>query len=134
MRIQQEVKLFKVFLIDIAFGFLAIMVITIFEFLVTLPFGEPTIDHSSSINLELLLTALPAALTTFVLAWLLKTKRISDSLRRAIIWTMMLALSYVVIGLGNNNFSEIFVTLGIYVLLVSALAGPLIYAKIKRLS
>jgi hypothetical protein len=124
-------------LLDILFGLVAIIVVTIFEFLVTLPFGEPgelkPNGYSSFINRELLLTALPAALTTFILAMLLKTKSMSDSLRRSIIWTTMLVLSFVLIGLGNNNLPEIFSTVGIYVLLACTFAGPIIYAKIRHL-
>jgi len=127
----------KIF-INILFGILAIIIITVFEFLITLPFGDPgglaSGDYSSFINRELLLTAVPAAVTTFVLSWLLKTKSKSDSLKKAAIWTIMIALSYLLIGIGNDNLSEIFVTIGIYVLLVCAFAGPVIYATIKHLA
>lgn len=127
----------KRILIDILFGFATIIVVTIFEFLVTLPFGEPgelsSEGYSSFINRELLLTALPAALITFILTWLLRTTTTFDSLRRAIVWTTMLALSFVFIGLGNDNLPEIFVTIGIYVLLASTFAGPIVYSKVKRL-
>lgn len=127
----------KNILIDVLFGIIAIIIVTIFEFLVTIPFGEPGEQipggASSFINRELLLTALPAAITTFLLAWLLKTKVKSDSLRRAIIWTLMLALYYIFVGLGNNNLSEIFLNVGIYILLCCAFVGPIVYAKIKHL-
>jgi hypothetical protein len=127
----------KKILIDILFGFVVITVVTIFEFLVTLPFGDPgdlsSEGYSSFINQELLLTALPAAFTTFTLTWLLKTKNVSNSLRKSIVWTTMLALSFLFIGLGNGNLLEIFLTIGIYVLLAFTFAGPIIYAKIKHL-
>ena len=45
----------------------------------------------------------------------------------------MLALYYVLIGFGNDNLSEIFSTFGVYILLVFAFVGPIIYSKIKRL-
>ncbi len=124
-------------MIDILFGIVTIIIVTIFEYLVTLPFGKPGElndgGYSHIINLEFLLTALPAAIVTFIFAWLLKTKRKSDSMRRAIVWTAMLALYYVLIGLGNNNLPELFLTIGIYVMLICAFAGPIIYARIKHL-
>ncbi len=45
----------------------------------------------------------------------------------------MLVLYYVLIGLGNENLLDIFRTIGIYVLLACAFAGPIIYAKIRHL-
>ena len=127
----------KKILLDILFGILTIISVTVLEFLVTLPFGEPTNlsseGYSSFMNREFLLTALPAGIVTFMFTWLLKTKLKSDSLRRSAIWTAMLALYYVLIGFGNDNFLEIFSTFGVYILLVFAFAGPIIYAKIKRL-
>jgi hypothetical protein len=126
----------KKMLIDILLGFAVVIVVTIFEFLVTLPFGDPgelsPEGYSTFINRELLLTALPAALTTFILTWVLHTKITTDLLRRAVVWTSMIALSYVFIGLGNDNLLEIFRTIGIYVLLASAFAGPIIYFFIKH--
>jgi hypothetical protein len=127
----------KKILLDVLFGIFTIVVVTVFEFLVTMPFGEPgdlnTDGYSSFINRELLLTALPAAFTTFAFTWLLKTKTRSECLRKAIIWTIMLALYYVSIGLGNHNFLEIFRTAGVYVLLACAFAGSTIYAIIRHL-
>ena len=124
-------------LVDILFGFSAILIVTICEFLVTLPFGEPgevsPDSLSSFINLELLLTALPAGFTTYMLSRLRKTKSKSDSIRMAIIWAIMLALNYIIIGFGNDNLSVIFRTIGIYILLVCAFAGPIAYAKFEHL-
>ena len=123
---------------DVLLGILVCVFITIFEFLVTLPFGAPDADfgsrkYSTFINRELLLTALPAALTTFLLAWWLKTRSESDALREGAIWTAVVALSFVLIGLGNDNFAAIFRTIGIYALLTCTFAGPVLYAKRQRL-
>lgn len=127
----------KKILIDILFGVLTIIGVTIFEFLVSLPFGEAgdlaSENYSSLINLELLLTALPTAIVTFVYTWLLKTKSKSDCVRRAAIWTFMIGLYYVLIGLGNNNLQEIFVTIGVYVLMICTFAGPVIYSRFRHL-
>ncbi|MDD4876996.1 MAG: hypothetical protein PHQ86_07725 [Dehalococcoidales bacterium] len=127
----------KQIMIDILFGIFTMIVVTTFEFSVTLPFGDPgELDkggYSYFINLEFLLTALPAAIVTFMFTWLLKTKHKSDSVRRAIVWTIMVALYYVLIGLGNDNLTELFLTIGIYVMLVYTFADPIIYAKIKYL-
>lgn len=122
---------------DALFGLLIIIVITILEFIVTIPFGEPAQQFTNEvwakfINRELLLTALPAALTTFVLARHLKTKTKADAIRRGIIWSTMLALNYILIGIGNKNFELIFGGIGIYILLACTFAGPVIYAKVKH--
>jgi hypothetical protein len=126
----------KKILIDVSFGLLVVLLVTIFEFLVTLPFGEfgqpDSGSYSSMINRELLLTALPGALATFFLTWLFKTKSVSDAIRRAIAGTVILALWYVIIGVGNRNLREIFAGFGVYTLLVCVFAGPIIYAKIKH--
>lgn len=122
---------------DFLFGLLIVIIITIFEFIVTLPFGEPwelsPEVYLYFINRELLLTALPAALITFIFTRLLRTERKSDALRRGIIWTIIIFLYYLIIGIGNDNFGIIFSTIGIYVLLVCAFLGPILYAKIKHL-
>lgn len=123
---------------DILFGVLIIVIVLFFEFIVTLPFSEIASESDRArwaflINRELLLTALPAALTTFVLAWLLKTKSRKDALRRGIIWTGILSLFFVLIGIANSTADLMFGSLGVYVLLVCAFAGPVLYSIFKRL-
>ena len=129
----------KIITKDALFGLLIIIVITILEFIVTIPFGEPAQEFTSEvwakfINRELLLTALPAALTTFIFTGRLKTKSKADAIRRGIIWSIILALNYMIIGIGNNNFELIFGEIGIYVLLACTFAGPVIYTKVKQLN
>ncbi len=122
--------------IDLLFGVLVIILVTICEFLVTLPFGDPNLQDQAEmakfINLELLLTALPALGVTWLLAWLLKTATLADALRRSIIWTAMLALSFLAIGIGNSTLQPIYGNIGIYVLLAGCLAGPLMPRIIRR--
>lgn len=128
----------KTIIKDILFGLLIIVVTLIFEFVVTIPFTEVADDANRArwaflINRELLLTALPAALITFAFTRLLKTSRRSDAWRRGIIWTSVLALYYFLISLGNQSFDLMFGNIGVYILLVCALAGPIVFALIKRL-
>lgn len=123
---------------DILLGIVIIIVITIFEFIVTIPFGDlpEQIDNAQwaiIINRELLLTALPAMFTTCIFSWLLKTKSKGDSIQKGIVWTCMIALNYMLIGIGNGNFGLIFGRIGIYVLLACAFLGTFIYAKMKNL-
>jgi len=123
---------------DALFGLLIIIAVTVLEFIVTIPFGEPAQQitgeaWSEIIDRELLLTSLPAALTTFAFTGFLKTKSKADAIRRGIIWIIMLVLNYTLIGIGNKNFNLIFGGIGIYVLLVCAFIGPVIFAKIKHL-
>ena len=125
----------KTFLKDVLFGILIIILITLAEFIVTLPFGTPGDVDSAGlatfINRELLLTALPAGLITFAFAHLLKTNTRQAALRRSIIWMVMLLLDFLMIGIGNQNLEEIFGTAGIYALLACAFAGPLVYSWLK---
>lgn len=123
----------KTKLIDVGLGILVIIVVTIFEFLVTLPFGESLENRAGSINLELLLTAIPALLVNFTIAWLARVGDKSSAMRKSIIWTACLVIYYALIGLGNNNFTLIFGSIGVYVLLICSFAGPLLYAQIKKL-
>lgn len=123
---------------DLLFGVLIILVILIFEFIITIPFAEVASESDRArwaflINRELLLTALPAALITYTFNWLLKTKSRKDALRRGIIWTGMLALYYILISIGNGSFDLMFGTIGAYVLLVCAFGGTVIYSVLKRL-
>jgi hypothetical protein len=124
---------------DILFGFLIIVVTLIFEYIVTIPFDNEVANEVDRAywafiwNRELLLTALPAALTTFAFSWLLKTKTKADALRRAIIWASILALFYFFIGINNGCFDVMFGGIGVYAVIVLAFVGPLIYSSIKRL-
>lgn len=123
---------------DVLFGVLIVVVTLIFEFIVTIPFTEiasesDRVRWAFLINRELLLTALPAALITYTFAWLLKTKIRRDALRRGTIWTCILALYYIFISIGNGSFNLMFGTIGVYILLVCAFAGPVIYFALQRL-
>jgi hypothetical protein len=53
-------------------------------------------------------------------------------LRRATIWTGILALYYILISIGNGSFDLMFGTVGVYALLVCAFAGPLLSSFLKR--
>jgi len=129
----------RVMIKDVLFGVLIIIVITFLEFIVTIPIGEPleeadTKTWASIINRELLLTALPVFFTTFFFTWKLNTKSKSDAVRRGVIWTVIITLYYMIIGLGNNNFQLIFGKIGIYILIACSFAGPVFYIKIKKLN
>ena len=121
----------KTAVLDSVFGILIIIAITIAEFIVTLPFGMPgdvdSVGFARIINRELLLTALPAGLITFAFAHLRKTNNRQSAVRISIIWTVMIFLNYLLIGVGNKNLREIFGTAGIYTLLACACVGPLAY-------
>ncbi|MDS0527766.1 hypothetical protein NNC19_18915 [Clostridium sp. SHJSY1] len=118
---------------DILFGILINISITIIEFIITLPFGEPgnftKEGYTYFISRELLLTSLPVVLLTYMFTWILKTKSKSEALRRSIIWTIIIFLNYLLIGIGNKNLGEIFGGIGVYVLLISSFVGPIIYSK-----
>jgi len=123
---------------DVLFGILIFMIIMILEFIVTLPFGVNDIESLSIeefgalINQELLLVAIPAGIVTYLFAMLLKTATKQDAMRRSILWTGIIAIQYVSIGIGNDNIGIILSSLGFYAVVICAFAGPMIYAKIKH--
>lgn len=123
---------------DFLFGILVLITITILEFIVTIPFGYPgdqigREEWGAIINRELLLTAVPGFLTTYVFAMLLKTKSRADAMQKAVFWASILCINFLIIGIGNDNLDLIFGTVGIYVLLVCTFAGPIAYSFVKRL-
>lgn len=117
---------------DALMGAAIIIVITLLEFIVTLPFDWSPLPESMAdpawkamINKQLLLTVIPAGLTTFCFAWLLKTRIRRDAVRRAVVWGGMGLFNYIFIGFVNGNMNLIFGSLGIYLLLLAMWAGPL---------
>ena len=125
-------KIFTDFLI----GILVFLAVMTSEFLVTLPFGQPENleeEYLRYVNTEFLLTSLPALLITFIFSWAFQTKDTTSALQRSIIWTAVLALIYLLIGIGNSNLRILFGSFGIYCLLACAFIGPYLYAKVKHL-
>ncbi|SCP99380.1 hypothetical protein [Anaerobium acetethylicum] len=128
----------KKFVKDVLIGILVVIVVIIFEFIVTIPFGLPSegIDRESwrkIMSREFLVTAVPAGLTTFVFALLLKTGTRADAIRRAVIWTLLLGLNYFLMGIGNDNLDLIYGNIGIVALLACAFLGPVAVIVIKKL-
>ena len=125
----------KIIIKDILFGFLVVIVITLCEFIVTIPFGLPDINNKAEyiafMNQEFLLTVLPALFVTYGFAWILKTKTMKEAMQKSIIWTLLVLLNFVMIGLGNDNISEIFKTFGIFVLLIGTFIGPILYVRLN---
>lgn len=121
---------------DGLYGFMVVIAVMGCEFLVKLFYAEPAglslEQHTQYINQGYLYTALPAALVTFLLAGLLKTKNIDAALQRSIIWTVMVALTYAIVGLVNHNFIVLFTNRGIFALLFCIFCGPMLYAAIKH--
>ena len=124
---------------DALFGAAIIIIITVLEFLVTVPFFSGPFpdtmtdaDWKRLINMELLLTAIPAGMTTFFFAWILKTHYKEEARRRALVWGGMGFFNYMYIGFTNGNLHLIFGSPGVYVLTLAMLAGPLIYIQIHQ--
>jgi hypothetical protein len=124
----------KKILIDFLWGILIFIFIMICEFVLTLPFAEPTTSSLSRyITYEFLLMAVPAGIITLLFAFLTRTKTKSEALLKSTIWTIVAALFYLIIAVGNGNFKLMFGRFALYVLLACVFAGPLIYAKIRKL-
>jgi hypothetical protein len=124
---------------DALFGAAIVIIITILEFLVTVPFFSGPFpdtmtdaDWKRLINMELLLTVVPAGITTFFFAWILKTRSREDARRRALVWGGMGFFNYMFIGFTNGNLHLIFGGLGVYALTAAMLAGPLLYFFIHQ--
>jgi len=124
----------KRFLINILLGFLVFVIILACEAAVTLPFGEPQEGKLAMyLTIEFLLTAIPAGLVTFILAWVTRTKTKAEALSKSISWTAVVAILYFVIAYFNNNMDYVFGNFAFYILLVCVFAGPMIYAKSKKI-
>jgi hypothetical protein len=120
------------------YGVVVIIATTFGEFLVTLPFSDywtsGSVDMPAMVNLELLLTAIPACLVCAGCSWLLRLQRFEEVVEHGILWMVMLLINYVVIGLGNANLVLIIGSFGFYVLLIGALTGPIIMYKLRSLN
>lgn len=127
----------KKIVFDILGGLLLIVLTLTAEFLVTMPFTEivgpdDRVTLAKMINRELLLAAVPVLLLAVFLAWAFKTLTTKDAIRRSSIWTVCLLVFYIFIGINNKDLDLIFGNAGIYVLLVCAFAGPVIWVLLKQ--
>lgn len=83
---------------------------------------------------ELMICVLPAGFASYLAAKLLGTDSRQQGLRRSIIWTVMVLLSFVLTSTLNSSFDIIFTTAAVYVLLVSVFTGPMIYVLMRHLN
>ena len=127
----------KAIIKDVLSGLLIFVLIMVLEFAVTLPFGDPgneSGDLTAYLNREFLLTAIPAAILTYMAAMVTKVPTIVSAYRKSIIWTAVVLGLYTIIALGNDNVGPIFGSYAFYLLLLGVFIGPILYAKFKRLS
>lgn len=121
----------KNIIVDFFLGFLVIFLVMFAEMLVTLPFAGGT-GNGSLLNLEFALAALPSFLVTFGLAAWLRSTKLNDTVRRSLLWAVMLLIFYLVIGKANETLGLIVAAAGFYVLMAGVLAGPFVYWLIRR--
>lgn len=127
----------KVLIKEILSGLLIFVLIMVLEFAVTLPFGEPggeSGDFVGRLNQEFLLTAIPAAILTYMAAMVMKVPTVVSAYRKSIIWTAVVLGLYTIIAVGNDNVGPIFGSYGFYLLLLGVFIGPILYAKFKSLT
>jgi hypothetical protein len=133
----KETKNMKKIAKDVLHSILILLVIIILDIMFTRPFDLPwktsSEDYINFMNRELLFTAFPVGLVTFVFEWQLKTQNKYDAIRRSIIWTIVIFLNYFHMGSENSKLEELYSTYGLYVLLIYSFAGPLIYVKLNNL-
>ena len=120
-------------IVNILLGFLIFCFIMLAMLAVSILIGSSENgDPTRFISAYSLAAALPTLLFSFLLAFLLKTKKGKDAVLRGIIWTAVSVIAYFLIGLGNQTLPYIFGALGTYVLLVAVFAGPFVASLIKR--
>lgn len=124
----------KVF-IDIISGILLLILFFLVEIAFLLIFGEQEDRFSSQManaGSEFLLIALPAGVLSFIISILFKQTNGRDIFRRSIIWTVIIALVYMVIGVVNGTAGVIFRSTGMYLMLILVFAGPLLAGYIFK--
>lgn len=120
--------------IDILYGILVYIGIVAIQILSALPFRDPFSGESPLLrinqNYEYLVAAIPILIWTVIVTWISKIQNKSDALRKAIIWTLVVVLLDVALGLLNNTLS---LTLGVwsyYIALIAVFLGPLVYLRL----
>jgi len=123
----------KKVLINLLWGIPILVAVMLCEFAVTLPFGDPGGNLSQYLTCEFLLAAIPAGAVTFLFAMATKTKTKAEAAAKSITWTAFVTVCYLLIGIGNGTFQLIFGNFAFYILLLFIFAGPLAYARYKKL-
>lgn len=123
---------------DILYGILLVIVIFIALFvegiIILLSIGDPGGNVKyPTLNGQLLVTALIVLPTTYGFARRLKTESMAEAIKRGLLWTSIVTLFFILMGLGDNDLEVYFGRFGTYVLLLSAFAGPVLYAKLRKL-
>ena len=120
--------------IDILYGILVYIGIVAIQILSALPFRDPFSGESPLLrinqNYEYLVAAIPILIWTVIVTWISKIQNKSDALRKAIIWTVVVVLLDIALGLLNNTLS---LTLGVwsyYIALIAVFLGPLVYLRL----
>jgi len=120
--------------IDILYGVLVYIGIVAIQILSALPFRDPFSGESPLLrinqNYEYLIAVIPILLWTVIVTWISKIQSKSDALRKAIIWTVMVALLDFILGLLNNTLSLTFGVWTYYIALIAVFLGPLVYLRL----
>jgi len=121
---------------NIIIGVVLLMIITGFQFLISLLFQEdvnPDTERGAYlISLLLGLSAIPAFILSFFTPLILKMKTRDDIMIGASLWTLVFIISYVITGIINHTFNVIFQTIGLYWLFFAVFFGPVIFMNIKK--
>lgn len=111
------------------------------------PFTSPGFGQQiDSINIEYLIACVPVLLITLAFAWISRTRTKAEAWQKSIVWTIIIALIDIAFAVINSvdlgvfvqsSLYEIFINTlacyGYYIVLAAAFAGPLFYARLKRL-
>ena len=121
---------------NIIIGVVLLMIITGFQFLISLLFQEdvnPDTERGAYlISLLLGLSAIPAFILSFFTPLILKMKTRDDIMIGASLWTLVFVISYVITGINNHTFNVIFQTIGLYWLFFAVFFGPVIFMNLKK--
>jgi uncharacterized membrane protein YozB (DUF420 family) len=122
---------------NIIVGIVLLMIITGFQFVISLFFQEevdPMTERGAYlISLLLGLSAIPACILSFFAPWILKMKNRQDIMIAASIWALVFIISYIITGVMNDNFNQIFQSIGLYWLFFAVFFGPVVFMNIKKL-
>ena len=121
---------------NIIIGVVLLVIITGFQFVISLFFQEevnPNTERGAYlISLLLGLSAIPAFILSFFAPLIFKMKTRQDIMIGASLWTLVFIVSYVITGIMNHTFDAIFQSIGLYWLFFAVLFGPVIFMNLKK--
>jgi len=100
---------------------------------VQIPTHWPTeAEMAQLVNLEFLYGAILALVITVVFALAAGVRGRREGVGRGIVWASVAAVCYLIMGIGNGTFGQIFGSIGVYALVAATALGPIVVGLIRR--